>query len=459
LLKELEKNSANVRAHFYLANSYKEQGLDEKAIEMYRKYLTFNGWQDERFMAQKYMGQIRLKEKRYVEAIKEFIDALVTDDRWAEAYYYIGECFYYLGKHELCISWMQMALAKPLPDSPMFKETRIYEDLPHRYISSCHENLGDADKALEACRKALEKRPFDFWLLERLEHLKKKSRMVIECYRQGALGDCLMTTASLRGLKEKYPGCFIRYVTHPLSFKILENNKYIDELTTQGGDADLKFYFCYPDKNSTLGDEGYPDKPLSRHLVKIFNECAGLPNDSLDLECTLTEKEEAFGRGLARDIGKYVTLQAQAGWSEYKEWYDSRWEEIILNLKKSGYEVLQLGNGSSPLLKGVKDFRDIGLKSMASVIKHACLHMGVDSIGNHLSKAMKTRAVILFGSTSPVGSGYAENINIWKGLDCSPCYRERHWSPGYKGECPHAKKCMDEISIEEIWKVLTYVLN
>jgi ADP-heptose:LPS heptosyltransferase len=453
LKKETEECPTNSRAFFYMANALKEMGQYDEAIKTYRHYLTLKSWLDERWMAQKYIGQIFEWQKKYVEAIEEFKKAIEIDPRWAESYYYIGECFYHLTEFDRCIEWMLKATEKPEPSTPLWKEKSVYQDAPYRYLSACYNILGDNEKALDYCKKALEKKPEDSWLKERHSFLESKTKggvMVIECYRQGALGDCLMTTAALRGLKQKYPGCFIRYVTHAHSRQILEGNQYIDELVEKPGDkADFKVYFCYPDKNSTLKDEGYPDKPLTRHLIKIFNECAGV-SDDMKMECTLTAEEERFGQNLRAQYKSYLTVHTTAGWSPYKNWYDDRWEYVIEELFKKGYTTLQIGHKTDPLLSNAVDLRGHTVKEAISAIKYAKAHMGVDSFSNHASFAVGTPAVILFGSTSPTGSGYNQNVNIYKGLDCQPCYKEHVWSKDNKGTCPYDKKCVNLISSDEV---------
>ena len=60
------------------------------------------------------------------------------------------------------------------------------------------------------------------------------------------------------------------------------------------------------------------------------------------------------------------------------------------------------------------------------------MHLGIDSFTNHLTNyfwtdekgGRKVPGVILWGSTQYTASGYDHNINISKGLDCQPCFRE-----------------------------------
>jgi len=237
-------------------------------------------------------------------------------------------------------------------------------------------------------------------------------------------------------------------------FPILEGNKYIDELVSESGSDKIReVFFSYPDKNSPVKDEGYPDKPLNRHLISIFAECAGLNAFSdLKMECTLSEDEERSGKALKSRYKKYVTLHPKSGWSEYKDWYNDRWEAVIEELFKRGYVVVLLGHKDDPSLIGAVDYRGHTIKEAIAAIKYADFHLGVDSFTNHGSATVGTPAVILFGSTSPIGSGYGQNINIYKGLKCQPCYKEYEWSKDNRGPCEYEKMCMNQITVDDVFK-------
>src|SRR3990167_6848283 len=66
--------------------------------------------------------------------------------------------------------------------------------------------------------------------------------------RLGGIGDVLMTTPMLRGLKEKFPRCHITYATNDKYaggslFAILQGNPYIDKLITVGESTQSRYDF------------------------------------------------------------------------------------------------------------------------------------------------------------------------------------------------------------------------
>jgi len=123
---------------------------------------------------------------------------------------------------------------------------------------------------------------------------------------------------------------------------------------------------------------------------------------------------------------------------------------VIDELFKRGYVTVQLGHESDPLLVGAVDYRGHTIKEAVAAIKYSYFHLGVDSFTNHVSATVGTPAVILFGSTSPTGSGYGQNENIYKNLPCQPCYKEYEWSKDNRGKCPYNKKCMNLITVKEV---------
>ena len=130
----------------------------------------------------------------------------------------------------------------------------------------------------------------------------------------------------------------------------------------------------------------------------------------------------------------YITIQRTAGWSSYKEY--SRWDEVV---KLLGLPVIELDN--------IKDWD----KTLA-LVKGARVHLGIDSVFNHAAAAYKTPAVILFGSTDPIGSGHSTAINIRNSPCTKPCFIEDRYSNGWRcaDKCPHDPKCIDTIDPQMI---------
>jgi len=300
--------------------------------------------------------------------------------------------------------------------------------------------------------------------------------------RNGAVGDVLMTTYAVKKLKEQEPDREIDYLVHPSCSWFIRNNPHVravldstsPEVHEQIRDGVYKsvHFFEYPTKHpKPSGCPGhsemdYPNKPLPRHLVDIFAECSGIiephGGEFGSLELFLTDEELKFGENFVGD-DRVITLQTRAGWSQYKEWLPLRWIDVIdWCTRELGAKVVHLGGpGESSLYAGNRqppehyvDMRGrCDIRQSAAIMKHARFHLGIDSLYNHVTNAVRTPGVILWGSTHPTGSGYPHNQNVVRppSHGCQPCYRERpEMTVHYKPPCPHNAQCMSSITVQDV---------
>ena len=191
----------------------------------------------------------------------------------------------------------------------------------------------------------------------------------------------------------------------------------IDEVLVYDRDA-LDVHLCDKVVN-LIGyplSEGYPNVPMKRHLIDYFADEIGVPA----LE-HFKFKPEPFP-GVAPL--SYVTIHPTPGWSSYKGWGKSKWEQIIALYPD--LKFIQIGAEQDPQLVGA-DTSYLGLPIMVSVslIGNALFHIGIDSFSNHVTHITDTPAIILWGSTQASASGYEENLNLSLDLPCqSACFRE-----------------------------------
>jgi ADP-heptose:LPS heptosyltransferase len=323
----------------------------------------------------------------------------------------------------------------------MFVEKNRYREAPRLWISYCYEKLGNLDKAKEWA----EGNP------KRERELSKRT-YVIEVHRPGALGDVLCTTPALRELRKKYPEAHIRYVTHESSRPILVCNPDVDEVveSNDGKYADQIINFAYP------MNEGYPYSPMTRHLTQYFAENAQVELSSDQPVLNLLPDDVV----VLEHQKPVITFAVKTGWSEYKEWPLERWEELIQLFPE--YQFIQLGAPGEPLVEGAQHLcGKLTLRESFSVLQQSDLFIGLDSSFNHVTRALDVPAVIMFGSTSPIGSGYDTNTNLWSDYECSPCYRENNAiSVHPMPPCPHDHKCMvDYMTVERVANAVSEKLN
>ncbi len=276
----------------------------------------------------------------------------------------------------------------------------------------------------------------------------------IECCRAGAIGDVLMATPAVRALRQNHPDALIRFVT--VSPDLLLENPDIDELSPVNLDADRTIWFEYPIKN------GYPDVPLTHHIAWEFARQNGIEIDDVAGTIRFTNSERMFARSLVQKFAPLptATIHIKAGWSPYKEWPAENWQQVVDHF--FGRMVfIQVGRKGEPELKNAVVMNGImNLRLSAACVAETDLFIGIDSFPNHVAGALRKPAVVLFGSTSPAGSGYPTATNIWIGETCSPCYREYNTlSVHPKDPCPYDVICQKNISVEKVIHAIENVLS
>ncbi len=142
-----------------------------------------------------------------------------------------------------------------------------------------------------------------------------------------------------------------------------------------------------------------------------------------------------------------------------KRWPISRWAEVSNNLQRRGYRVFLVGGVSDRLeiapVDGINLAGELSWGETAALISSASLFAGNDSGPAHLSVAVDTPALVLFGPTDP-DSLYEKKsiVSVCGTVSCSPCYANSVF-PGCSGE----EDCMKSIDTERVLYALEGMLQ
>jgi len=421
LESEHKNNPSDKRTLFYLGNAYREAGKLNKAIKKYQTYIDIGGnFRDELVLAHYYLAICYYRKQNWWKAIKLSFKTLSLDDRWAEIYCCIGECYYNLKQYKKAIPYFSIAKDLDYPKTNMWVRKEMYNAVPDKYLSICYEALGAKKKSYTRNQDV-------------------DPKLVIEVIRAGALGDIIATTPALSELRKEYPEAHIRYVAHSSGHPILQGNDDIDEIVEKVGISDKKLFFKYP------MHEGYPYVPMSKHLAEHFADSIDVtlsPNWRCKLSVPKLSQE--LIQKLNIPIGySIICFSVKTGWSRYKEWPIERWERLIRRFPDHCW--VQLGAEGEPKIPGALYACGHTLTEAFSVLNYSDLYVGLDSVFNHACNALQVPAVIMFGSTHPKGSGYYEATNLYADLICGPCYKESNEiSVHKKSPCPYDHKCMKQ---------------
>ena len=130
LEEDLKENPKNERTYFYLANSYKNAGNLEKAIENYKKRIALGGWIEENWYSRLELGKCYMKTGKEAEAIKTWLEAYDYHPKRSENVYEIVKHYRIKGQQPLSYIFYKLAKEIPYPsDNVLFIHKDVYNYL------------------------------------------------------------------------------------------------------------------------------------------------------------------------------------------------------------------------------------------------------------------------------------------------------------------------------------------
>lgn len=130
LTEEIAENGQNGRAHFYLAQSLKDLGQFEKAIEMFKKRIEIGGWIEEVHYAYYQIGKCYDHMGKPLEMELWMNKAFEFYPRKAEPLYFMTRYFREKSQHFKAYHYYLKGRGIPYPnDDVLFIENHVYEGL------------------------------------------------------------------------------------------------------------------------------------------------------------------------------------------------------------------------------------------------------------------------------------------------------------------------------------------
>jgi len=155
----------------------------------------------------------------------------------------------------------------------------------------------------------------------------------------------------------------------------------------------------------------------------------------------------------------------------WKKWPDERYAEVLSKLAQTNRHYLFFGSFSE--LSEIEIARkavmsqstvfagDLEVMQVGALISLCKLTIGNDSGIGHLSIAIGTPTYRIFGPSDHFGcEPYSEgHVTYYKDLTCSPCMNLGLIKPGYNVlNCGH-RNCLNKISVDEVTKSISTLLN
>ena len=157
LLAEYEKDPNDPRTVFYLAQSYRDHGDTEKAIEWYRHRSDMRGWDEETFVATLELGKLLAQTKIDPSTVTEtFERAWQLRPSRAEALVELAR-FHRINKHWLdgyLVAYRASSIPFPEEDR-LFVDASAYRWRALDELAICASQLGNHQEAMSACHRLL----------------------------------------------------------------------------------------------------------------------------------------------------------------------------------------------------------------------------------------------------------------------------------------------------------------
>ena len=333
------------------------------------------------------------------------------------------------------------------------------------------------------------------------EMLKAKNILVIKI---GALGDVILAIPSLRMLRQKYPTAYIAVLVDIAFTSPLENCPYINEIIPFnrrkkkkvlyhmwrtirrvrriGFDISIDFQNTvkthalaylggiparYGYRRKSLGgllthSVPFQTDPISpvRHQCRVLR-LLGINRCDEKLELWPSAEDSAYVNALLSDAWIHgaqkivaLSLSASVRWKS-KNWPVHKWVALSERLvKEKGCVIALIGDKTaqstsdlflSEITHACFDFtgKTTIMQLAALFEKTDCVVCG-DTAPLHIASAMQVPCVALFGPTDPRRHvpGDSTVQVIQHRMACAPCY---------KAECEDTMRCMEDISVEEVY--------
>ncbi|MFA0964341.1 glycosyltransferase family 9 protein [Roseivirga sp. BDSF3-8] len=283
--------------------------------------------------------------------------------------------------------------------------------------------------------------------MNRSAHKKEKIRLLM---LQGG-GDILLATPAIRAMKNENPDArIIVYVLFDIFRDILKHNPYIDDIrSTRFIENPLEFIkyklskgrFYVPVFTRSL-------YAYRLHATEMMGQIMDTEVTDKQIEVHLTQGETEAAQQRLADYDNTVAINITSRCSVNQMWTIDKWNRLVKEMPD--HTFVQLGLGDEQLVEGAVDLRGKTDVRQAMAIVNACdKFVGVDSFLAHVSSAVHTPGVVLFGDSSPGIFGHANNINISKNLPCAPC---NEFLDGKS--CPYNIECMTSIEVDEVKSAL-----
>jgi tetratricopeptide (TPR) repeat protein len=156
LEKDLAKDPDNPRTVFYLAQTYREMGEEQLAIDFYARRVALGGWDEEMFYSMYWRAEL-VSQRDWDLGVHLLMEAFEYRPSRVEPLYSLVRGFRARNQYQLAATFAARALKVPLPADILFVHRDLYTWGVELEWSICAFHLGDYEAALSANERLLTK--------------------------------------------------------------------------------------------------------------------------------------------------------------------------------------------------------------------------------------------------------------------------------------------------------------
>lgn len=166
----VKEEPQNERYWFYLAQTYKDSGLNEQAVEAYNKRISLCGWDQETFFALYQKAEcLRNSNSKWEDVKNAYLDSFKFRPNRIEGLYEIGKALRLTKNFQEAVLFLKTASQNRRTEDTLFVSQNIYEWQALDEYSICASICGFNEEALNASCEILEKREYPESQRDRLE--------------------------------------------------------------------------------------------------------------------------------------------------------------------------------------------------------------------------------------------------------------------------------------------------
>lgn len=316
------------------------------------------------------------------------------------------------------------------------------------------------------------------------------------------IGDLLFSLPFLKALKDAYPKAVIHSILRRNLIDLLSDSPYVDSILERGKALTDTFHLLQnirKQQYDLLITLSSSEACLTLAALSKAKIKAGFSHFPMDLFLDIKEDIEGHNSWLNNrklldrlkvDVtkndyvgllilgsensnsvdpnGRYVVISPGASRRrQMKTWDNTNFARLILLLYKhfdltpvliggmdnrdDNKQIIETVTAEGSLTR-IDNLTEESLRTIALVIKHAQLFVGIDSGFMHVASSLDIPVVALFGPTDPfyVGPQNQRSIVVRdQTLDCIPCYLQN---------CEH-RDCMKNLSVETVFNACKTLLS